>query len=421
MQLTGARAAHDSYAARAIAQHAPMKSIPFAEATLRHTERRAVLRVIKSGWLTSGRECALFEEEFAHASQCRHACATHSATAALHLALLSLGCTAGDHLFVSPYTFTASAACAVHLGMNIHFIDIIPNGYTIDCEQLRMAVSQVRAVRANRKRACVIMPVHFGGSLCDMRAIRAIADEHACHIVEDAAHGQPLYGEGGACALRGDCVIFSHYVTKPICAAEGGMLITDNDAIARRARILRNHGIDRSLWDRTKHDRSAWWAYEVVDAGYKYTLSDVHAAVGRVQLHRANRHRQQRAAIAARYRSLLEDTPWLSLPRHGSHSSWHLFAPTLRSELLTISRDIFLRKLAAHGICCSVHYRPLHTMRWYQQRCGSQDSDCPRAVQRGRESFSLPIYPHLTRASVNTVGRAVRAIGNQYYRAQKSA
>ena len=438
----------------------------------------AVRRAMQSGWLTSGALCDEFERRFADACGVKHAVAVSSATAGLHLALVSAEFGKDDVLCVSPYTFVASAAVALHIGMRVQFVDIERDGYNIDCDLLERAVGNIRGASPARTRIA-IMPVHIGGLACDMTRIRAIARTHKCYVIEDAAHCQPLIGEGASVGARGDCAVFSFYATKPITTAEGGMIITDNHRHAKRMRLLRNHGMSASLWermgdgrtdddgqtrDRQTHDdgqkrggeqthggqkrggeqtrdgqtrgdgqkqggqkrggeqtqgAQTQWAYDIQAHGYKYNLPDPLAAIGTVQLRRAQSHWRARAAIAAYYHSRLLSCPWIEPPpmpppdRAQSHA-WHLFLCQLRLSALNIDRDRFIALMRANGVQCSVHYVPLHLTTAYKSQYRYRASDFPRAAARYRAEISLPLYPQLTMRMRARVVRTIDAIGRAH-------
>lgn len=388
-----------------------MKKIVFAQPKLGKREWHRVRAVLKSGWLTSGTVSAQLEREFMQASNARYACAVSSATAGLHLALEACGFKEGDLLCVSPYTFCASATVALQMNMEICFVDITADGYTIDCHLLEKALINARATRVNNTRIA-IMPVHVGGALCDMDTICKLAKKYACTIIEDAAHGQPLCGEGGEIARRGDCAIFSLYATKPITAAEGGIVITDNKQVAEKIKTLRNHGMTKSLWERD-HDTAvrAKWAYDIVQRGYKYNLSDIHAAIGVAQLRRAQKNWLARKKIAEYYLAQLSGTEWLTLPKR-QNSAWHLFMITIDQKKLTCTREQFLDRLAQQNILCSVHYLPLHMTTLYATLFSYNPKDFPRACARYQSEISIPLYAGLTMRNARYVARTVLNIGN---------
>lgn len=393
-----------------------MRTIPFARPHIGVRERAAVRRAIRSGWLTSGVLCEKFEREFAQSCRAAHAVTVSSATAGLHLALVSAGFGKGDVLCVSPYTFAASAAVGVHVGMRVQFVDTERGGYNIDCDLLEQAVSTIRSTTPSRTRIA-IMAVHIGGAVCDMKRIHAIATAHACHVIEDAAHCQPLIGEGGARdgGGRGVCAVFSFYATKPITTAEGGIVITDDDRIAARMRLLRTHGMSGSLWERTVDHRPSW-SYDIEAHGYKYNLPDPLAAMGRVQLRRAPKHWRMRMAIARYYHHHLRNSRWIEPPhmpepgREQTHA-WHLFLCQLRLSALRIDRDTFIDRMRARGVACSVHYIPLHMTTAYKREYGYHEHDFAQAATHYHAALSLPIYPQLTRGACDRVLHAIEAIG----------
>ena len=382
-------------------------AIPFALPALGIEEQQAVARVLQSGWLTTGPEAASFEAEFAAQAGARYAIALSSATAGLHLALDACGVESDTMVAMSPYTFTSTAAAACYLGATPLFVDIEPDSCNMDASLLADALraqGHERPVRA-------IVPIHVGGAACAMESILAVARAFDCRVVEDAAHALPHIGDGAALGRLGDCAVYSFYATKPIACGEGGMVITDSTTMAERIRLLRSHGIDRDTWNRNS-DRAPW-RYAVVELGYKYNLSDLAAAIGRVQLRRAEELWQRRREIAMRYTRLLADCDFLDLPTEGRSHAWHLYIVGLRSERLAIQRDQFVGLLAEAGIGTSLHYIPLHCMPYYQKRFGLRPEDFPHAYARSERSFSLPIYPSLTKQQVVRIAETLRAIGHR--------
>ena len=321
-----------------------------------------------------------------------------------------------DILCVSPYTFSASAAVALHIGMHIQFVDIEEEGYNIDCDMLEHAIQNIRAQHTSHTRIA-IMPVHIGGLACNMRRICAIARMHDCFIIEDAAHCQPLIGEGAAMNARGDSVVFSFYATKAISTVEGGMVIGTDNNHAAEMRLLRNHGMSKSLWDRTNTSHTSW-LYDIHAHGYKYNLPDVLAAIGRVQLRKSPRNWQKRRTIADYYCQHLHDCPYITLPphaiKHAQHHAWHLFLCQLNTAILTINRDTFISLMHAAGIQCSVHYIPLHMTRVHIADFGYQKNDFVRAATRYRNEVSLPIHPQLTTRMCAYIVRVIKNIGAEY-------
>jgi dTDP-4-amino-4,6-dideoxygalactose transaminase len=382
--------------------------IPFARPALGAEEEAAVVSVLRSGWLTTGAEAKAFEAEMAAMVGVSHALAVNSATAGLHLALEALGVGAEDLVATTPYTFTATAEVARYLGGHPLFVDIEPEGFNMDPDALDRCLDQY----GDRVRA--ILPVHVAGEACDMRRIGETARRCGAAVVEDAAHAFPVATEDGYLGTIGDAGVYSFYANKTITTGEGGMILTNRDDVARRAGVMRLHGIDREAWDRYTATRPSW-AYAVVEAGYKYNMPDIAAAIGRVQLTKAEGFRRDRARIAAAYHQGLADCDFLTLPHFCREHAWHLFIIRLDLRRLSIDRDTFIQELYRAGIGASVHYIPLHLMPYYQRRYGYAPEDFPNAAAAYRSCVSLPVYPGLSDEAVQRVVRAVRSIGERNY------
>jgi dTDP-4-amino-4,6-dideoxygalactose transaminase len=390
-------------------KHPPF--IPFARPSLGPEEERAVIAVMRSGWLTTGEVTRRFEQEFAEYVGARRALAVSSATAGLHLSLEALGVGSGDYVVTSPYTFTATAEVVRYLGADPLFVDIDPVTLNISPERVEEAV----AATAGGRRIGAILPIHVGGLLCDMASLREIA--RAIPVVEDAAHAFPATSDGRFGGTFGSAGVFSFYATKTITTGEGGMIVTDDESAAARMAVMRLHGIDREIWDRYTSTRPSW-EYRVVDAGYKYNMTDLAAAIGCEQLKKAQAFRSRRAEIARRYLEAFGGYDFLVLPAGGgSDHAWHLFTLRIAPDRLSIGRDEFIDELTARGIGSSVHFIPLHTMPYYRERYGFEPEDFPNAWKAYRTIFSLPIYPSLEDDHVERIIRAVIDIGSSHLRA----
>lgn len=388
--------------------------IPFARPSLGPAEEEAVLRVMRSGWLTTGGEAAAFEGEFATAMGKRFALAVNSATAGLHLALEAAGVGPGDFVAMSPYTFVSSAEVTRYLGAHPLFVDIEDEGFNLDPEKLEAAVA---GTTTGRVRA--VMPVHVAGEPCRMDRISDIARRHDLAVVSDAAHAL-LTAEGTPVGSQGDAAVYSFYATKPITTGEGGMVVTDREELAERMRVLRLHGIDRDVWNRYTSE-TASWSYAVTEAGYKYNMPDLVAAIGRVQLRRATGLHARRRDIAAYYRDRLSDLSYLRLPPEHPDHCYHLFIVEIAEEQLSVDRDGFIEALREHGIGTSVHFIPLHLMPYYRDLYGFTETSFPVSWSRFRRVVSLPLYPNLTDAEVERVAEAVRAVGDAHYHASEAS
>lgn len=384
--------------------------IPFARPSIGTEEEEAVLAVLRSGWLTTGKVAKQFEEAFSRALPAAHALAVNSATAALHLALKVLDIGPDDWVVSSPYTFTATVETARYLGAHPLFVDIEEDSFNIDPEEVQ------KAVAGDGRRIKCIIPVHLGGYPCNMKLLSNVAAQNCLAIVEDAAHAFPCMTNAGPAGTIGDFGAFSFYATKTITTGEGGMLVTSSQELARRADTLRLHGIDRDVWNRHSGEEAASWEYDVVAPGYKYNLADLNAAVGLCQLEKAEEFRQRRERIANRYLEAFSGLDFMRLPPAGPGHAWHLFTVCLETDRMTITRDEFLQALIEKGVGVSVHYKPLHLMNYYRTTYGHKAEDFPRSLRRYLGAVSLPIYPSLTDEQVETVIAHVVSLGKKYRR-----
>ena len=381
--------------------------IPFSRPSLGREEEEAVLAVMRSGWLTTGEEAARFESEFASFVGARHAMALNSATAGLHLALEALGVSPGSVVLTTPYTFGATAEVARYLGADPVFVDIDPATLNIDPSAL---ASSLESLRTAGRRVAAIIPVHLAGLPCDMEAIGHLSRKYGVPVVEDAAHAFPVKQAGRFAGTLGDVGVYSFYATKTITTGEGGMAVTDNDEAARRVRIMRLHGIDRDVWNRYAA-KSASWKYDIVAPGYKYNLTDLAAAIGRVQLRKAHSFLELRRAAARRYLAAFSGLDFLRVPPTAADHAWHLFIIRLELEKLSIDRDRFIEELQRRGIGVSVHFIPLHLMSYYRDRYGLKPDDFPAAHRAFRSCISLPLSAGHTTEEVERVIAAVAEVG----------
>src|SRR5579884_63409 len=347
-----------------------MRQVPFHRPFIGPEEEAEVIDTLRSGWITTGPKAKRFEREFAAYVGARRALAVAHCTGALHLALFALDIGPGDEVITTPFTFTATAEVMGYQGARPVFVDIDPATFNIDPDRIEEALADGR-----HKRVRAIMPVHFAGQACDMERIGAIARRHGLRVIEDAAHA---VGSARAIDGRGmvrvgtlsDLTCFSFYATKNITTAEGGMITTEDDALAERIAVASLHGMDRDAWKR--YDASGSWYYEIHDTGFKYNLSDVHAAIGLAQLKRSDDFMRRRNAIAETYNRAFADEPALQTPyaEEGIEHAWHLYVLRLRPERLRIDRNRFVELLRKRGVGTSVHCIPLHTMHVYQERYG---------------------------------------------------
>ncbi len=380
--------------------------IPFHRPSIGEEEINEVAETLRSGWLTTGPRAARFEREFGEQVGAPYTVALNSATAALHLALASLKIGPGDEVITTPMTFCATVQAILHVGADPVLADIAPDG-NIDPEEIRKRIT-------NRTRA--ILPVHFAGLPCEMKAIWSLARKHGLHVIEDAAHAAGTYYEGrpiGAGPADGaaasDAVAFSFYATKNLTTGEGGMLTTHLPALAEAARMLSLHGTSHNAWGRyTKHGD---WHYDVVAHGYKYNLSDIQAAIGIHQLQKLEQFIERRAAYVGIYNRALAGMEEVELPpdKPNCRHAWHLYVLRLNLQRLKIDRSDFIRELRERGIGTSVHFIPIPLHPFFAQlplsRCA-----CPRALGLYPRIVSLPLYPAMTEEQVHYVAQSVREV-----------
>ena len=377
--------------------------LPYALPELGDDEIAEVIDTLKSGWVTTGPKARRFEDDFRAflGDEGLHCIAVNSATAGLHLALEALGIGPGDEVITTTHTFTATAEVVRYLGADVKLVDIDPATLNIDPAAIEAAITP---------RTKALMPVHYGGLAVDMTAILALAKKHGLKVVEDAAHALPTTHAGQLVGTLGsDATVFSFYANKTMTTGEGGMLVTRDEALAARAKVMRLHGINRDAFDRFTAKVPSWY-YEIVAPGFKYNLSDIAAALGIHQLRRVRAFQARRAEQAALYQHLLADLP-LTLapcPAAGDTHAWHIYAVRL-TDGARIGRDALIEALFAAGIGCSVHYIPLHQHPYWRERYDLKAEDFPHSQRAYERMLSLPLYTRMTDAAVHRVADAVRA------------
>jgi perosamine synthetase len=421
------------------------RQVPFFRPQIGDHEVNEVVETLRSGWLTSGKRVQLFEEKFASAVGAPHAVALNSCTAALHLAVEALGLKAGQGVLVPTMTFAATAEVVRYLGAIPILVDCDPVTLNMDLEdaerklsadysdyteraavreqrsEVREQRSEVRGQRSgvrekkfeirNSKfeftRIVGIIPVHVGGMMMDMKAVRKFANRHNLWVVEDAAHAFPaavrrqrsedgeqkaeirIHREGAENAEvaqrsefgdewqrcgegTADVTCFSFYANKTITTGEGGMAVTGSAELAKRMRLMSLHGLSQDAWERYSGGSS--WDYQIIAPGFKYNLTDIAAAIGIHQLARAEAMRCERERIAQTYLEQFAEMDEIELPEEDSNriNAWHLFPIRLRLDKLKIDRNGFIEELKQAGIGCSVHWRPLHLHPYYRETFGWQ-------------------------------------------------
>ncbi len=331
--------------------HIPLSDIDFGP-----QEEEAVLQVLRSRWLTMGAVTQQFERELADYVDARHAIAVTNATAALHLACLAAGLGPGAEVILPSLTFVATANAVRYTGATPVFADIEGG------DSLNISADAIEACLTPRTRA--ILVVHYGGYACDMPVILDIAGRYGLAVIEDAAHAiGSRFGER-MLGTWGDVGCYSFFSNKNMTTGEGGMLVTDDDRLAERLRLLRSHGMTSLTWDRHKGHA---WSYDVVDLGYNYRIDEIRSAIGRVQLKKLEHNNQVRRELTSLYHALLPKVcPQVALPfhKHPGTSACHLL-PILLPE--GMERTRFMEAMKARGIQTSIHYPPIHQFSAFQE------------------------------------------------------
>lgn len=390
--------------------------IPYGRQQIEQSDIDAVVASLKSDWLTSGPRVDEFEKQFAEFVGARHAVAVNSGTAALHLATLVAELGPGDRLITSPITFLASANCAAYVGATPDFADI-------DRATRNLCPQALEAAWQPDTKA--VVAVDFAGQPCDIQGIAAVAKRRGAIVIQDACHGvgsavlkngHPVRSGGHEWA---DITTFSFHPVKTMTTGEGGMLVTDNDELAKKAYALRSHGITResSEFAGMEHLDAAFepgpWYYEMHQLGFNYRITDLQCALGISQLSRLPQFIKRRQEIVAAYNDAFHDLEFIHPPAVSSHVepgmiSWHLYSVEVDFDLLGISRTEFMTQMREMGVGTQVHYIPIYLQPYYRKKYGYLPGKCPQAEDYYSRALSLPLYAGMTDSDVQTVIQAVR-------------
>jgi dTDP-4-amino-4,6-dideoxygalactose transaminase len=373
----------------------------FGSPLIEEAEIAEVVASLRSGWIGTGPKVHRFEEMFRAFKGTRHALALNSCTAALHLSMLAIGIQPGDEIIVPALTFAATANAVIHAG---------GTPVMVDCQRETMNMDPEDVERKITKKTRAIIPVHFAGRPCEMDVLMTVARQHRLHVVEDCAHAIEAEINGRKTGTFGDIGCFSFYVTKNIVTGEGGMAVTDKDEYAARIQTLGLHGLSHDAWKRFSD--VGYKHYQVVEAGFKYNMMDLQAALGIHQLPRIDRYWHRRQEIWQTYNDAFHDLPvFLPAPvPDGMKHAYHLYTLLLDIDRLGIDRDQFLEQMAAANIGVGVHYIALHLHPFYQQAYGYKRGDFPNAEWISERTVSLPLSPKLTDEDVADVIAAIHEI-----------
>ncbi len=395
--------------------------VPFHRAAITDAEKKAVMDVLDSGWLTTGKYALEFEKKFSQAlggnetDNKIYSLAVNSNTSGMILALEACGVKNGTAVITTPYTFVSTATCARHLNADVYFADIEKDTYSIDPNKIEEILKKDAE---NGHKVKAIIPVHIAGNVCNMERILNLAEkystpENKIYVIEDAAHSFPSPTKLGYAGVIGDAGVFSFYVTKTITTAEGGMVCTKNAELAKRMTVMRMHGMDRTTWDRYTSPRASW-EYDIIAPGYKFNLPDVLAAIGCCQVDRAQLFYEQRKQIVEKYNKAFAGLDFIQLPPDGEGNSWHLYLMRIVPEKLKITREQFAKKLQEAGLGISVHFIPLfHFTYWKELYPSFTAENFPNSEQQYSRTISIPLFPDMTEEMADYVINTIIQTGKE--------
>jgi dTDP-4-amino-4,6-dideoxygalactose transaminase len=377
--------------------------IVFGAPQIEQTEINEVVATMKSGWLGTGPKVTQFERDIAKYIGVQYSAAVNSCTAALHLSILAAGLKPGTEVITTPLTFCATVNAIIHAGCKPVLADIDPQTLNIDPLNIPKAITH---------QTSAIMPVHFAGRSCDMDAIMTITRDKNIKVIEDCAHAIETEYKGKKAGTFGEFGCFSFYVTKNIVTGEGGMVVSRTEEDIARIKVLALHGMSKDAWKRFSDE--GFKHYQVVEAGFKYNMMDLQAAIGIHQLSRIEQYWLRRQQIWFAYNEAFKNLP-VTTPapaETNTRHAYHLYTLMIDKERCGIARDAFLDKMTWNGIGVGVHYLSIPEHPYYQQTYGWKPEDYPHAMNAGRQTVSLPISPKLTDDDVNDVIAAVKQVLN---------
>jgi len=383
----------------------PVRSslLPYGRQSVDEEDIEAVVKVLRSDWLTTGPKVVEFEEAFASYVGAKHAVAVSSGTAALHAAAFACGLGRGDEVITTPLTFAATANCVLYQQADPVFADVRSDTLNLDPQQVRAKVT---------RRTRALIPVDYTGQPADMDEMAAIAEQHGLIVVEDAAHAPGAKYRGRRVGTLATMTVFSMHPVKHITTGEGGVVTTDDSILAKQLRLFRNHGLNSDAQERQE---KGVWFYEMVALGYNYRLTDIQCALGLSQIEKADHRLERRRAIAARYREAFRLLPEIELPFVPSdcEPAWHLFVILLNVEKLRVGRAEVFRALRAENIGVNVHYVPVPWHPYYRN-LGYEPGNWPVAERAYERMLSLPIFPTMSDADVSDVIEALDKVVRAY-------
>lgn len=364
---------------------------------------RAVSEVVRSGWFTEGPNVAEFEKAFAAYVETKHAIATSSCTTALHLTLRALKIKERDEIIVPSLSFVATANSVVYQGARPVFAEIDPKTFCIDPDDVQNRITQ---------RTKAIIPMHYAGHPVDMKPLVEIAEDYDLYVIEDSAHAVGALYNGRRTGSLGNAGCFSFFSNKNLTCGEGGMITTDDEEIARKARLMKTHGMDKGHWERYK---TSSWKYDVITLGFNYRMNEMEAALGISQLKKLDHMNDLRIQNSQRYSTLLKGNKHFLTQAVKSNVKhvYYLYVVQLKPEYEEI-RDQIIEELKMQDIYAGVHYPPIHLFSFYKKKFGHREGQYPVTEAIARRIISLPMHQRLTAREIEHIVSKLKSVLNKY-------
>jgi UDP-4-amino-4-deoxy-L-arabinose-oxoglutarate aminotransferase len=375
--------------------------LPFSRPSISEEDINAVSDVLRSGWITTGSKCSEFEQAFSKYAGCSGSVALTSATAGMHLLFHAMGLGPGDEVITPSMTWVSTVNLILLAGATPVFADVDKNTLMVTAETLKPCLTE---------KTQLVIPVHFAGAPADMDPIRHFALENRVDLVEDAAHALGTEYKWNKIGSKGTS-IFSFHPIKNITTGEGGMFCSDNQELLARVRRLKFHGLGVDAYDRQTQGRNP--QAQVLEPGYKYNLPDIAAVLGLKQLARVDHFNHRRDELAMLYRdklSNIDEILPLSEPNYPFKHAWHLFIVRLDTDRVGLSRDEFMAELKNRNIGTGLHFRAVHTHKYYMESLGYHYGMLPNTEWNSDRIFSLPLFPDMTEDDVKDVVEAIKDI-----------